>query len=81
VSEFITGWKKLAKLRGKSVTTLWRMVKAGDFPPPVKISPRLRGWSRETLERYDAEQGREVYEWFENRRAKNHCTVRKARKS
>jgi prophage regulatory protein len=29
---------------GVSETTLWRMEKRGDFPRPVKITPRLVGY-------------------------------------
>lgn len=34
---------------GLSRTTLWRMVKAGTFPKPVKLSPRRIGWRRADL--------------------------------
>jgi prophage regulatory protein len=27
-----------------SPATLWRQVKAGTFPPPVKLGPRMSGW-------------------------------------
>jgi predicted DNA-binding transcriptional regulator AlpA len=32
-----------------SASTLWRMVKAGAFPPPVKLSPRVTAWRAEDL--------------------------------
>ena len=35
---------------GVSKTTLWRMIKAGTFPQPLKIGERLNGWRVETFE-------------------------------
>jgi prophage regulatory protein len=35
---------------GVSRTTLWRMVKAGAFPAPVRITERSRGYLLETIE-------------------------------
>ena len=35
---------------GVSRTTLWRMVKAGEFPAPVRITERSRGYLLETIE-------------------------------
>ncbi len=29
---------------GWSRTTLWRRVRAGDFPPPVELGPNINGW-------------------------------------
>ena len=29
---------------GWSRTTLWRRVRAGDFPPPVELGPNSNGW-------------------------------------
>ncbi len=33
-----------------SDTTLWRMVRAGRFPKPVKISERRIGWPKDQIE-------------------------------
>jgi hypothetical protein len=35
---------------GVSRTTLWRMVQAGTFPPPVRITERNRGFPLEAVE-------------------------------
>ena len=35
---------------GVSRTTLWRMVRAGAFPAPVRITERNRGYLLETIE-------------------------------
>lgn len=46
-------------LIGLSRTSLWRRVKAGDFPPPVRLGgkgSRAVGWRREDVERWLAER-------------------------
>ena len=43
-SKRIIGRKEMCKKIGVGETTLWRMVKRGDFPPPLQISPRRVGW-------------------------------------
>jgi prophage regulatory protein len=46
---------------GLSRTTLWRLVKMGQFPPKVQLGPRATGWRAE-----------EVIEWSRSRgEAKN----------
>lgn len=30
--------------------TLWRWLKAGDFPPPVKLGPKHIGWLESDIE-------------------------------
>jgi len=32
-----------------SAATLWRMVKAGTFPKPIKLSPRVTAWRVEDI--------------------------------
>lgn len=44
-------------LIGVSATTLWRMVKSGDFPTSFRISPGLVGWD-----------AADVHLWIEERR-------------
>ena len=41
---------------GKSRTTLWRDVRAGRFPPPIKLGGNRIGWLEE-----------EITEWQESR--------------
>jgi prophage regulatory protein len=36
-------------ITGLSKTTRWRKVKAGEFPAPVKISARCRGWRKSDI--------------------------------
>jgi predicted DNA-binding transcriptional regulator AlpA len=35
---------------GVSRPTLWRLTKAGGFPPPIRLSPNRIGWSRRAIE-------------------------------
>jgi predicted DNA-binding transcriptional regulator AlpA len=40
--------------------SLWRHVKAGTFPAPVKIGGRMSAWRRDDLVRWIEQQGAEV---------------------
>jgi len=42
--------RQVLEMIGVSRTTLWRMVQAGTFPRPVRITERNRGYVRETVE-------------------------------
>ncbi len=44
-----------------SRTTLWRMVKNGELPPPQKISDRSVGWQEPVIEKW--ERSRPVVRW------------------
>jgi prophage regulatory protein len=37
------------RITGLSRTTRWRLVQAGDFPPPLKLSKRAIGWSASSV--------------------------------
>lgn len=41
---------EVLRMIGVSRTTLWRMVQAGAFPPPVRITDRSRGYLLEDVE-------------------------------
>jgi predicted DNA-binding transcriptional regulator AlpA len=41
----------VASLLGKSVTTLWRRMKAGQFPKLIRTGKYV-GWRRSTIERW-----------------------------
>jgi prophage regulatory protein len=46
-----------------STATIWRWVKDGKFPPPVKLGAQTTAWPVALLDQWDAEQaaeGREV---------------------
>lgn len=39
-----------------SATTLWRMIHLGQFPAPVKLTPRVTAWRAEDIHRWISEQ-------------------------
>lgn len=41
-----------------SAATLWRKVRAGEFPAPVKLSTRITAWRAEAVEDWLDKQGR-----------------------
>ena len=41
---------EVLEMIGLSRTTLWRLVKAGKFPAPLKLSVRARGWRLSDVE-------------------------------
>lgn len=40
-----------------SAATLWRMVKDGKFPSPIKLSARITAWRVEDIRAWMAQQG------------------------
>lgn len=48
----IIGKKEMCKKLGVGETTLYRMVKRGDFPAPIQISPRRVGWEENEGDTY-----------------------------
>ena len=42
--------RQVLEMIGVSRTTLWRMVQAGTFPRPVRITERNRGYLRDAVE-------------------------------
>jgi predicted DNA-binding transcriptional regulator AlpA len=42
-----------------SATTLWRKIKAGEFPAPIKLGPSITAW-----------RGEEIEEWVQSHSAK-----------
>ncbi len=51
-------YREVVARTGLSRTTIWRLVRAGDFPKPVEISPKRVGFLED-----------EVVNWIEERRA------------
>jgi prophage regulatory protein len=37
---------------GLSRTTIWRLVKAGEFPQPIELATRARGWFDHEIDNY-----------------------------
>lgn len=55
MSENIITAREVSKRVGLSRTSVWRLVKRGDFPPPLRLSSQRRGWiDREISEWLDA---------------------------
>ena len=54
--------RQVLEMIGVSRTTSWRMVQAGCFPPPVRITQRNRGYLREDVEAWikDRAEGRQL---------------------
>lgn len=46
-------------LTGVSKSTLDRLIRAGTFPPPVHLGPRLRVWPSEVVHAWLAAQARQ----------------------
>ena len=42
----------LVPLTGLSRSTIYRLVDKGDFPKPIKLSPRIIGWEEEAVLRW-----------------------------
>jgi predicted DNA-binding transcriptional regulator AlpA len=42
--------REVVTMIGVSRTTLWRMVRAGAFPAPIRITERSRGYLLDTVE-------------------------------
>ena len=58
-----TGYVRLADLRPiipLSDSTIWRRVRAGTFPAPVKLSERVTAWRADDVRRWLDEQGKEA---------------------
>lgn len=55
-----TGYLRQAQLVGPilpiGATTLWRWVKEGKFPKPIKLSPRVTAWRAEDVREWMARQ-------------------------
>jgi len=52
ISESIASPKQTAAMLAVSVTTLWRLRRAGEFPPPIRLSTRRIGWRVSTIQEY-----------------------------
>ena len=44
--------RDVACLLDVSLSTLWRLVRNGSFPPPMRVSPGRVGWRAKTVERW-----------------------------
>ncbi len=57
-----TGFLRERQLRPHIIpvahSTLWRMVKTGQFPPPIKLSEKVTVWRSEEVSAWVAAQGK-----------------------
>lgn len=73
----VLGKKIICEMLGVSPTTLWRMVKRGDFPAPIQISPGRVGWVEEKAEAYIDSRPQGVVKPSENLKYGWQASVRK----
>ncbi|WP_231365736.1 AlpA family transcriptional regulator [Thioalkalivibrio sp. ALMg3] len=48
---------RIAEREEVSPSTVWRWVRNGDFPQPVRLSPGCTRWRLEDVERWESERG------------------------
>lgn len=51
---------KAAGVLGVHRSTLWRWVRRGEMPPPIKLGPRVVGWRLETLKQFLSDRADEA---------------------
>lgn len=51
-SDSIVCPKQAAAMLAVSVTTLWRLRRTGEFPPPIRLSARRIGWRVSAIQEY-----------------------------
>jgi prophage regulatory protein len=50
--------KQLAKKFGVHRTAIWRWVKKGDFPKPIKLSPGCTRWVDESIREWEQKKAK-----------------------
>jgi prophage regulatory protein len=50
--------RPMAKRLDIHVVTLWRWVRDGHFPKPLRIGPNVKGWTEEMIADWLASRGR-----------------------
>lgn len=56
LAQLIKSPKNPAPVVPVSASSVWRMVKAGDFPAPLKLGPKTTAWRVADIRRWLAEQ-------------------------
>lgn len=49
--------KQVAAKYAVSTATIWRWVRKGEFPEPVKLNPQVVRWPDAELEKWEASRG------------------------
>lgn len=44
----------VVEVTGLSRSTIWRRIRAGDFPPPIRLSPGTKGWKASDIQQWIA---------------------------
>ena len=57
----ILTWSEVLKIVPYSRVQVWRMVRAGSFPPPLQLSERRIGWRQSVVEEWI--NSREAVAW------------------
>ncbi len=63
----ILRWPEVHKITKLSRTTVWRLVRKGQFPKPFWISTNLRGWLRSDIDCWIEERSGQVKQEFSHR--------------
>jgi prophage regulatory protein len=57
----IYGWAALCAIVGRSRQQLWRDIRAGAFPPPLRVGPNAVGWREAEISDWIASRPRQTY--------------------
>lgn len=63
----MVGSDEVLSILGVSRTTLWRYIKEGTFPTPVKIGKIMR-WQRRVVNQWLVDHGADISDWEVTRR-------------
>jgi len=66
MSRNILSPKEVEKKVGLSAVTIWRRMKAGDFPLSVQLTPNRKGWFEDEIEEWQNSRPRGIAELPEN---------------
>jgi prophage regulatory protein len=53
---------EVANTIGLSTRTIQRLVKKGDFPPPIQLSERIIGWTEASIDLWMSDREKAAYE-------------------
>lgn len=57
----ILRYAEVLRRTGLSRTTIWRKIRAGDFPAPIQLGPNSVGWLDEEIDTWVANRPRVTY--------------------
>jgi prophage regulatory protein len=53
--------KQVQEETGLSRVTIWRKIRAGEFPPPIELSANSIGWPADVIREWKASRPRRTY--------------------